>query len=78
MFLPFFSKMIHMTIKPLKISAQIIFMDSQINPNTQNFKIIPYNQEIYKLNMMRYFCDSVYLKDNFIQIPIKKYVVGIH
>ena len=50
-----------MTIKPLKIAAQIIFMDRQINTNTRTFKIIPYNQEIYKLNMMRYFCGSVYL-----------------
>ena len=34
-----------MSIKPLKIAAQIIFMDRQINLNKRNFKIIPYNQE---------------------------------
>ena len=57
--LPFFSKTIHITIKPLKIAAHIIFLDGQINANAWNFKIIPYNQEKYKLNMMRYFCGSV-------------------
>ena len=34
-----------MTTKPLKIAANIIFMSRQINPNTRNLKIIPYNQE---------------------------------
>ena len=41
----FFSKKTRMTIKPLKITAQIIIMDRQINLNKQNFKIIPYHQE---------------------------------
>ena len=49
-----------MTIKPLKIAAQIIFMDRQMNLNKQTFKTIPYNQEKYKLNMMHDFYDSVY------------------
>ena len=44
----FFSKKIRMTINPLKIAAQIIFIDRQINLNTWNFKIIVYNQEKYK------------------------------
>ena len=43
-----FSKKICMTIKPLKIAAQIIFLDRQINLNTRNSKIIAYNQEICK------------------------------
>ena len=47
-FLPFFSKKIRMTIKPFKIAVQIIFIDRQINLNTWHFKIITYNQEIYK------------------------------
>ena len=44
----FFSKKIRMTIKPLKIAAQIIFIDRQVNLNTWNFKIVAYNQERYK------------------------------
>ena len=48
MLLPFFSKKIHMTIKPLKIASQTIFIDRQINLNTRNFKIIAYNQKNYK------------------------------
>ena len=59
-FLPFFSKKIHMTIKQLKIAAQIVFMNRQIKLNTRNFKIIPYNEEKYKLDMVRYFLGSVY------------------
>ena len=44
-----------MTTKPPKIAVQIIFMNRQINLNTWNFKIISYNQEKYKLNMVRIF-----------------------
>ena len=54
-FLPFFSKKIHMAIKQLKIAVQIIFMNRQIKMNTRNFKIISYNEEKYKLDMVRYF-----------------------
>ena len=35
-FLPFFSKKIHMTIKPLKTAAQIIIIDSQIKNTLQS------------------------------------------
>ena len=59
----FFSKSFRMTIKPLKIAADIIFMSRQMNLSTRNLKIIPYNQEKYKLNLMRYFSSSVYLKE---------------
>ena len=48
-----------MTIKQLKIAAQIIFMNRQIKLNTRNFKIIPYNEENYKLDIVRYFLGSV-------------------
>ena len=34
-----------MTTNPLKIAAQKIFMNTQINLNTWNFKIIPYDQK---------------------------------
>ena len=37
-----------MTIKLLKIAAQIICLDRQINLNTWNLKIIAYDQENYK------------------------------
>ena len=37
-----------MTSIPLKIDAQIIFIDRQIYLNTWNFKIIAYNQVQYK------------------------------
>ena len=50
-----------MTINSLKIAAQRIFMNRQINLNTQNFKSIPYNQKKYKLDMVRYFFGSVYI-----------------
>ena len=55
----FFSTKIQMSTKPFKIAAQIIFMNRQINLNTWNFKIFPYSQEKYKLNMVRYFWGSV-------------------
>ena len=58
-FLPFFSKKIHMAIKQPQIAAHIIFMNRQIKLNTRNFKIVPYNEEKYKLDMVRYFCSSV-------------------
>ena len=45
----FFSKNICMTIKPLKIAEQIIFMDRQISLSKQTFKTIPYKEEKYKL-----------------------------
>ena len=44
----FRTKKIRMAVKPLKIAAQIIFIDRQINLNTRNFKIIANNQENYK------------------------------
>ena len=53
-FLLFFSKKIHMNIKQLKIAAQTIFMNRQIKLNTRNFKIIPFNGEKYKSDMVRY------------------------
>ena len=37
-----------MTIRLLKIAAQIIFLDRQIKLNTRNLKIIAYDQENYK------------------------------
>ena len=42
----------------LKIAAQIIFIDRQINLNAWNFKIIAYNQENTKIKV-RYFRGSV-------------------
>ena len=52
-----------MTTKPLKIATHIIFMSRQINLNARNFKIISYNQEKCKLNMIRYFYRSVYIEN---------------
>ena len=33
-----------MTIKPLNIAAKIVFLSRKLNVNTQNLKIVPYNQ----------------------------------
>ena len=62
LWLPFFFKSFRMTTTPPIIAAQIIFMGRQIILNTRNFKIIHSNQLKYKLNMMRYFCGSVFFQ----------------
>ena len=36
--------MFHLTIKPLKIAAKIIFISRTFDLNLQNLKTIPYNQ----------------------------------
>ena len=62
----FFSKHFRFTIKPLKVPAKIIFTSRQINLKTQNLTIIPYNQEKCKLNMLRYFCSSIWLSGRWL------------
>ena len=56
----------HMTIKPIKIAAKIIFKSRKINLNIQNLKIITYNQKKCKFNMVRYFSVQYIIMNLFI------------
>ena len=62
LFLPFFSKKICMTVsfKPLKIAAEIIFISRKIYLDIHNFKITLTTRKKCKVNMVHYFCSSVY------------------
>ena len=47
-------------------------MNRQINLNARNFKIIPYNQEKYKSDMLRYFCGSYVVHKISLRVSFSK------